>query len=150
MPAPNRRDGNAVYYNQTDPPRHHFIEQAVTVYLRLSDDGTRWIVDGPSVDGWPLNSAHEDLRATELRVRLRAPRRTPHDARGRRQVAAAHRGRARRSHRRSARRTAAELTFPHRGPVTLVPRVARVPLFFRQYPGECGRLAARMATWRCP
>ena len=51
MPAPTRRDGNAVYYNQTDPPRHHFIEQAVTVYLRLSDDGTRWIVDGPSVDG---------------------------------------------------------------------------------------------------
>ena len=64
MPAPTRRDGNAVYYNRTDPPRHHFIEQAVTVYLRLSDDGTRWIVDGPSVDGYPLNSAHEDLRAT--------------------------------------------------------------------------------------
>lgn len=64
MPVPTRRDGNALYYNQTAPPRNHFIEQAVTVYLRLSDDGTRWIVDGPSVDGYPLNSAHEDLHAT--------------------------------------------------------------------------------------
>jgi hypothetical protein len=61
MPAPTRRDGNAVYYSQTDPPRSHFIEQAVTVYLRLSDDGTRWIVDGPSVDGYPHDSVYTTL-----------------------------------------------------------------------------------------
>lgn len=62
MPAPTRRDGNALYYNHTHP--HHFIEQAVTVYLRLSDDGTRWIVDGPSIDGHPLDSALHHSRAT--------------------------------------------------------------------------------------
>jgi hypothetical protein len=65
MPTPpTRRDGNALYYNQTDPPPAHFIEQAVQVYLRLDDQGTRWIVDGPTVDGYPLDTAREDLHAT--------------------------------------------------------------------------------------
>jgi hypothetical protein len=64
MTAPTRRDGNALYYSQIDPPPHHFIEQTVRVYLRLSDDGTRWIVDGPTVDGHSLDSAREDLCAT--------------------------------------------------------------------------------------
>lgn len=43
-----RRDGNAHYYNQIYPPSAHFIEQTVAVHLRLSDDGTRWIVDAAS------------------------------------------------------------------------------------------------------
>ncbi|WP_006243430.1 hypothetical protein [Mycolicibacterium tusciae] len=59
-----RRDGNAHYYNQIHPPAAHFIEQTVAVHLRLSDDGTRWIVDGPSVDGYPLDSTYADLSAT--------------------------------------------------------------------------------------
>ena len=61
--TPQRRDGNAHYYNQIDPPATHFIEQTVAVYLRLSDDGTRWIVDGPTVDGHPLDSTYPDLNA---------------------------------------------------------------------------------------
>lgn len=61
--TPMRRDGNAHYYNQIDPPATHFIEQTVAVYLRLSDDGTQWIVDGPSVDGSPLDSTYPDLNA---------------------------------------------------------------------------------------
>lgn len=73
MSAPTRRDGNAVYYNQIDPPPNHFIEQAVTVYLRLSDDGTHWIVDGASADGYSLNSAHEDLRATNCECACERP-----------------------------------------------------------------------------
>ena len=59
--TPLRRDGNANYYNQIDPPAAHFIEQTVAVHLRLSGDGTRWIVDGPSVDGHPLDSTYRDL-----------------------------------------------------------------------------------------
>ncbi|MFB1299594.1 hypothetical protein ACAG24_029235 [Mycobacterium sp. pW049] len=62
--TPLRRDGNAHYYNQINPPATHFIEQTVAVHLRLSDDGTRWIVDGPSVDGHPLDSTYDDLSAT--------------------------------------------------------------------------------------
>jgi hypothetical protein len=64
MSAPTRQDGNALYYNQIDPPLNHFIEQAVQVYLRLSDDGTRWIVDGATVDGHSLDSAREELCTT--------------------------------------------------------------------------------------
>jgi hypothetical protein len=55
--AGRRRDGNAAYYPYTPDSRQHFIEQTVKVYLRLADDGTRWIVDGPTVDGYPLDSA---------------------------------------------------------------------------------------------
>jgi hypothetical protein len=62
--TPRRRDGNARYYNQRNPPATHFIEQAVTVYLRLGDDGTHWIVDGPTVDGYPLDSTYPDPGAT--------------------------------------------------------------------------------------
>lgn len=57
--TPLRRDGNAHYYNQIDPPATHFIEQTVAVHLRLSDDGTRWIVDSH-----PLDSTYRDLSAT--------------------------------------------------------------------------------------
>ena len=59
--TPLRRDGNAHYYNQIDQPATHFIEQTVAVHLRLSGDGTRWIVAGPSVDGHPLDSTYRDL-----------------------------------------------------------------------------------------
>jgi hypothetical protein len=60
--APIRHDGNAPYYDYSSESPH-FIEQAVNVYLRLADDGTRWIVDSVSVDGHPLDSAHRDHRA---------------------------------------------------------------------------------------
>ena len=73
MPAPIRRDGNALYYSQIDPRPTHFIEQTVRVCLRMSDDGTRWIVDGPSVDGYPLSSALEDLCATNSECACRRP-----------------------------------------------------------------------------
>lgn len=60
--SPKRRDGNACRYDyRSDSP--HFIEQAVTVYLRMSDAGTQWIVDSPTVDGHSLDSAHYDLSA---------------------------------------------------------------------------------------
>ena len=55
IPQSTRRDGNAHHYDY-EPTSPHFIEQAVQVYLRLSDDGSRWIIDGPSVDGRPLDS----------------------------------------------------------------------------------------------
>ena len=73
MPAPTRRDGNALYYSQIDPRPTHFIEQSVRVYLRMSDDGTRWIVDGPSVDGHPLDSAREDLHASNTECACSKP-----------------------------------------------------------------------------
>jgi hypothetical protein len=73
MPAPIRRDGNALYYSQIDPRPTHFIEQTVAVYLRISDDGTRWIVDGPTVDGYPLDSAREDVHATSSECACRKP-----------------------------------------------------------------------------
>ena len=57
-----RHDGNAHHYDYS-PESPHFVEQAVTVYLRLSDDGTRWIVDSATMDGYSLDSAHSDLAA---------------------------------------------------------------------------------------
>ena len=72
--TPLRRDGNANYYNQIDPPAAHFIEQTVAVHLRLSDDGTRWIVDGPSVDGHPLDSTYRDLSATNSECACSQPK----------------------------------------------------------------------------
>lgn len=61
-PSPKRRDGNAHHYDyRSDSP--HYIEQTVSVYLRLADDETRWIVDSSSVDGYGLDSAHDDLSA---------------------------------------------------------------------------------------
>lgn len=71
--TPLRRDGNARYYNQIDPPATHFIEQTVAVHLRLSDDGARWIVDGPSVDGHPLDSTYPDLSATNSECACNQP-----------------------------------------------------------------------------
>ena len=58
--VPMRPDGNVRSGWRHAP---HFVEQACLVYLRLSDAGTRWIVDGPSLDGYPLDSAYEDLCA---------------------------------------------------------------------------------------
>lgn len=108
-----RRDGNALYYNQIDPPRNHFIEQAVQVYLRLSDDGTRWIVDGPTVDGHCLDSAREDLHATNSECACERPTECRQVLEGRRHPAAAHRGRTRRPHRRSPRRPFPALSRTH-------------------------------------
>ena len=57
--ARTRHDGNAHHYDYcSESP--HFIEQALNVYLRLADDGTRRIVDSVNVDGHPLDSAHKD------------------------------------------------------------------------------------------
>ncbi|WP_236737432.1 hypothetical protein [Mycolicibacterium llatzerense] len=58
-----RRDGNAAHYPYL-PEAPHYIEQSVTVYLRLDDTGTHWIVDGASVDGYPLYSGRSDEDAT--------------------------------------------------------------------------------------
>ena len=58
--VPMRPDGNVRSGWRHAP---HFVEQACLVYLRHSDAGTRWIVDGPSLDGYPLDSAYEDLCA---------------------------------------------------------------------------------------
>ena len=60
--ALTRHDGNAHHYDYSSESPH-FIDHAVTVYLRLSDDGTRWIVDSPTMDGYSLDSAHSDLSA---------------------------------------------------------------------------------------
>jgi len=49
-PARTRHDGNAHHYDYSSESPH-FIEQALNVYLRLADDGTRWIVDSVNVDG---------------------------------------------------------------------------------------------------
>jgi hypothetical protein len=63
MTTSPRADGNATHYSyQPDAP--HFIEQTVRVYLRLAGDGTRWIVDGATVGGHPLDSAYSDETAT--------------------------------------------------------------------------------------
>ena len=53
--VPMRPDGN-VRIGWRDTP-HHYIEQTALVYLRLSDDGQRWIVDSSSLDGHPLPKA---------------------------------------------------------------------------------------------
>lgn len=37
----------------------HTIEEAVRVYLRLSEDGTRWVIDHSTVDGSPLFSDYD-------------------------------------------------------------------------------------------
>lgn len=58
----SRADGNATHYPYL-PEAPHFIEQAVRVYLRLSDDGTHWIVDGSTVDGSPHYSDYTDESA---------------------------------------------------------------------------------------
>lgn len=58
-----RRDGQAPRYSYL-PEAPHYIETAVLVYLRLSDDGTHWIVDGASVDGYPLDSGRSEKTAT--------------------------------------------------------------------------------------
>lgn len=63
MTTTTRRDGNATYYPYL-PEAPHYIEQTLRVYLRLADDGTRWIVDGATVDGSPLDSAYSDETAT--------------------------------------------------------------------------------------
>jgi hypothetical protein len=60
--ALTRHDGNAHHYDYSSESPH-FVEQALTVYLRLSDDGTRWIVDSATMDGHSLDSAHSDLSA---------------------------------------------------------------------------------------
>ncbi|MEX0687656.1 MAG: hypothetical protein WD072_03190 [Pirellulales bacterium] len=59
--VPLRPDGNvAVGWRDTS---HHYIEQTALVYLRLDDAGRQWIVDTTSVDGYPLDSAYDDLSA---------------------------------------------------------------------------------------
>jgi hypothetical protein len=63
MTSTTRRDGNATHYPYL-PEAPHFVEQTARVYLRLADDGTRWIVDGATVDGSPLDSAYSDETAT--------------------------------------------------------------------------------------
>jgi hypothetical protein len=60
--ALTRHDGKAHHYDYSSQSPH-FVEQALTVYLRLSDDGTRWIVDSATMDGHSLDSAHSDLSA---------------------------------------------------------------------------------------
>lgn len=49
-----RRDGQAERYSY-EPEAPHYIEHAAVVYLRLSDEGTHWIVDAASVDGHALD-----------------------------------------------------------------------------------------------
>ena len=61
----DRRDGHSTRYNYF-PEEPHYIEHTVRVYLRLSDDGTRWIVDAPTVDGSPLDSDYENQNATNV------------------------------------------------------------------------------------
>ncbi len=59
----DRRDGHAARYSY-EPDGTHYVEQTVQVFLRLSDDRTRWIVDAASVDGCALDSAMSDLSAS--------------------------------------------------------------------------------------
>lgn len=58
-----RRDGQAPRYSYL-PEAPHYIEASVQVYLRLSDEGTHWIVDGASVDGYALDRGRSDDHAT--------------------------------------------------------------------------------------
>ncbi|WP_232060681.1 hypothetical protein [Mycobacterium avium] len=62
--APVRRDGNRHWYDFADARPFvdpatgnapHYIEASVAVYLRVSDDRQRWIVDGATVDGTALD-----------------------------------------------------------------------------------------------
>lgn len=62
--APVRADGNRHWYDFeearpfADPATGaapHYIEATVAVYLRTSDDGRSWIVDGATVDGGALD-----------------------------------------------------------------------------------------------
>jgi hypothetical protein len=62
--APLRADGNRHWYDFdvaepfVDPATGgapHYIEASVAVYLRVSDDGQSWIVDGATVDGAALD-----------------------------------------------------------------------------------------------
>lgn len=64
QPIPNltRGDSNAHHYDYSSESPHN-VEQEVRVFLRLSDDGTRWIADSPTMDGYPLTSAHRDGKA---------------------------------------------------------------------------------------
>lgn len=51
--------------NEWTPERGHYIEETVQVYLRLSADGTRWLVDGAAVDGCSLDSVLDRPRNSE-------------------------------------------------------------------------------------
>jgi hypothetical protein len=60
--------GEPIAYNtlaEWEPERGHYIEETVQVYLRLSADGTRWIVDGASIDGYGLDSVLDQPRNSE-------------------------------------------------------------------------------------
>lgn len=59
-----RRDGHTPRYSYEPDDGTHYIEQSVRVYLRLSDDRARWIVDAATVDGGALDSAASDDCAT--------------------------------------------------------------------------------------
>lgn len=59
-----RRDGHTARYSYEPDDGTHYIEQSVRVYLRLSDDRARWIVDAATVDGAALDSAARDENAT--------------------------------------------------------------------------------------
>ena len=69
--VPMLPDGN-VRIGWRDTP-HHYIEQTALVYLRLSDDGQRWIVDSSSLDGHPLDSAYDDISAHNSECPCGAP-----------------------------------------------------------------------------
>lgn len=70
--APERRDGQATRYPYL-PEAPHYIETSVLVYLRLSDEGTHWIVDGASVDGYPLDVAHDEESVTNQECACERP-----------------------------------------------------------------------------
>lgn len=61
-----RRDGHTPRYSYEPGDGTHYIEQSVRVYLRLSDDRTRWIVDAATVDGYGLDSGASDESATNV------------------------------------------------------------------------------------
>ena len=129
--TPLRRDGNAHYYNQINPPTTHFIEQTVAVHLRLSttaptgsstapaSTATRstapTAISAPPTPGMRLQPAQGMHPAPRPRRHSAAThrRRTAHDARRR----------PRRTRRAHHRRTSQQLgrAHPHR-------RRARPPL----------------------
>ena len=76
IPQSTPGDGNAHHYDY-EPTSPHFIEQSVQVYLRLSDDGSRWIIDGPSVDGRTRSTARS---ATTPHNAANAPATAPKNA----------------------------------------------------------------------